>query len=67
MFFSDSKMAQLEYERRLRETAEWRFAQRMQAQQASKRHRFWDRLGDLLTLSGTGLKGWDGSHYSTGR
>ena len=67
MFFSDSKMAQLDYEIRLRETAEWRFAQRIQAQQAPKRDRFWDRLGDLLTLTGTGLKGWDGTYYSTGK
>lgn len=67
MFFSDTKMAQLEYEQRLRETAEARFAQQMAAQQAPKQNRFWDRLGDLLTLAGTGLKGWNGSHYPTGR
>ena len=67
MFFSDTKMAQLEYEQRLREIAEARFAQRMQAQQTKKQNHFWNRLGDLLTLSGQGLKGWNGAHYRTGR
>lgn len=67
MFSSDAKMAQMEYERRLREAAEARFVQQMVAQQAPKRKRFWDRLGDLLTLAGMGLKGLDGSHYPTGR
>ncbi|MFN8442457.1 MAG: hypothetical protein U0175_16900 [Caldilineaceae bacterium] len=67
MFYSDTKMAQIEYERRLREAAEARLVQQLLAQQAPKQKRFWERLGDLLTLAGMGLKGWDGSHYPTGR
>lgn len=67
MFYGDPKLAQLEYERRLREAAEFRLAQQMQAKQATKPNYLLNRLGDLLILAGTGLKGWDGSHYATGR
>ena len=55
MFTSDTKMAQLQYEDRLREAAQERFAHQVVARNAMKPNWLLEKVGDLFIAAGTTL------------
>lgn len=55
MFIIDTKMAQLQYEDRLREAAQERFAHQIMAHRAKNPNWLLEKLGDLFIAAGTSL------------